>query len=489
MRLGRWRSRDAHGVTIAEAVSSGSDEMAGQPHVRPWGGIREHLSIPLFRTAYLLIMSSAVMSALGLPFWALAARQYTTETVGLAATVISAMVLVSSVSQLGMSSVLPRYLPSAQTRTRRLIVLSYVITGAVSIFTGSLAAWTSATWSPPVRFLADDATWFALFVGATLAWTIFSLQDSVLIGMREARWVLGENAVFALAKLGLVVMLANSYPRAGIFLAWIVPAAILILPVNLVIFSRFVPRYEKRAVATEEQWQVRQLRRLIVGNYAGALVGLVGTFLLPILVANQLGAEQAAYFFIPWSLTLGLSVVAANLTASMVVETALAGAKLREYSRTVLGSIVRLVIPAALAVVVLAPELLGLFGHEYAEEGTWLLRLLALGTIPGAVATLGLSVARIRHDGRLVAAVQCTVAVVAVGLTALLLPHIGIEGAGIAWLTSQVVAAIMTAPTLRGALRIVQEEAPEASSAAYKNAEPRSALVDDTEGWMSKWKG
>jgi O-antigen/teichoic acid export membrane protein len=268
-----------------------------------------------------------------------------------------------------------------------------------------------------------------------------------------------------------------------------VPAAILILPVNLVIFSRFVPRYEKRKVAREEQWQVRQLRRLIVGNYAGALVGLVGTFLLPILVANQLGAEQAAYFFIPWSLTLGLSVVAANLTASMVVETALAGAKLREYSRTVLGSIVRLVIPAALAVVVLAPELLGLFGHEYAEEGTWLLRLLALGTIPGAVATLGLSVARIRHDGRLVAAVQCTVAVVAVGLTALLLPHIGIEGAGIAWLTSQVVAAIMTAPTLRGALRIVQEEAPEASSAAYKNAEPRSALVDDTEGWMSKWKG
>jgi O-antigen/teichoic acid export membrane protein len=224
------------------------------------------------------------------------------------------------------------------------------------------------------------------------------------------------------------------------------------------------------------------MRRLIVGNYAGSLVGLVGTFLLPILVANQLGAQQAAYFFIPWALTLGLSVVAANLTASMVVETALAGSKLREYSRTVLRSIVRLVMPAALGVVVLAPELLGLFGHDYAQEGTTTLRLLAIGIIPSAVATLGLSVARIRHDGRLVAAVQCTVAVVAIALTALLLPHLGIEGAGIAWLTSQVVAAIMTAPTLRDVWRIAREEAPESRSADYENAEPKGTLVDDARG-------
>jgi O-antigen/teichoic acid export membrane protein len=283
--------------------------------------------------------------------------------------------------------------------------------------------------------------------------------------------------------------LANSYPRAGVFLAWIVPAIILIVPVNFVIFQRFVPRYEKRTIAREEQWQGREMRRLIVGNYAGSLVGLVGTFLLPILVANQLGARQAAYFFIPWALTLGLSVVAANLTASMVVETALAGSKLREYSRTVLGSMVRLVMPAALGVVVLAPELLGLFGHEYAEEGTWLLRLLAAGAIPSAVATLGLSVARIRHDGRLVAAVQCTAAVVAIGLTALLLPHIGIEGAGIAWLTSQVVAAVMTTPTLRDVWRIGGKESPESRRTILESAEPNSTLVDDAGGWMSKWKG
>jgi len=479
MRLGRWRSRDVDGVTIAEAGSSRLDKMTGQPHLRPWGRIREHLSVPLFGNAYLLITSSAVMTALGLPFWALAARQYTPETVGLTATVVSAMMLVSGVSQLGMSSVLPRYLPGAQARTRRLIAMSYLGTGAVSIVAASLAASTSGTWSPPVRFLGENAAWFALFVGATLAWTLFSLQDSVVIGMRRARWVLAENAIYALAKLGLVVLLAGSYPHAGVFLAWTVPAIILVVPVNLVIFLRFVPHHEKNEIALERQWHGREMRRLIVGNYAGSLVGLVGTFILPILVANHLGARETAYFFVPWALTLGLGVVATSMTTSMVVEAAFAGSRLREYSRTVLGGMARLVLPVALAVVVLAPDLLGLFGPEYARQGTWVLRLLALGMLPNAVATLGLSVARIRHDGRLVAAVQCTVAAVAIGLTIILLPHIGIEGAGIAWLTSQVVAALMTTPTLRGVWRVAGEES-STRSAILESARAKSTLPNDS---------
>jgi O-antigen/teichoic acid export membrane protein len=412
-----------------------------------------------------------------LPFWAVAARQYRTDTVGLAATVISAMVLVSSISQLGLGSVLPRYLPGAQARTRRLIAMSYLGAGTVSLVAASLAAWTSGTWSPPVKFLAEDAAWFTLFVSATLVWTIFSLQDSVLTGMRRVRWVLVGNVIYALTKLGLVVIFASSYPHAGVFLAWTVPVVILVVPLNSLIFLRFVPQHEKRG-STERQWHGREMRRLLVGNFAGSLVGLVGTFIFPILVANHLGAKQAAYFFIPWALILGLTVLAANLTTSMVVETAFAGSRLREYVRTVFGGMVRIVLPVALGLVVLAPELLGLFGSEYARQGTWVLRLLALGMLPNAVAALGLSVARIRHDGRLVAAVQCTVAVVGIGLAVVLLPRLGIEGAGIAWLTSQVVAAVMTTPTLRGAWRSAREE----SSTKHTVSESVRRSVSATDG-------
>jgi O-antigen/teichoic acid export membrane protein len=439
-------------------MSSRPTGMARQRHPDRRARFRAHLSVPLFRNAYLLITSSALVSALGLPFWLVATRQYTTETVGLAATAISAMILVSGVSQLGMSSVLPRYLPGAQARTRHLIVKIYVGTAAVAIFAASLAAATSQTWSPPMRFLHDNAAWFALFVGATLVWTILTLQDSVLVGMRRASWVLGENVIFAVAKLALVGVLANSYPHAGIFLAWVLPAAILIVPMNVAVFLRFVPLHEREHLAMEHPWPGGEMRRLIIGNYAGALVGLIGTFTVPILVTSQLGAEEAAYFFIPWALTLALAVVAANMATSMVVEAAFAASRLREYSRSVLRGTARIVVPVALGVFVFAPDLLDLFGHEYSREGTWLLRLLAIGTIPNAVTTLGLSIARIRHDGRLVATVQATVAAVLIGLTVLLLPYIGIEGAGIAWLTSQIVGALLTSPTLRVLWTVPGEE-------------------------------
>jgi O-antigen/teichoic acid export membrane protein len=340
-------------------------------------------------------------------------------------------------------------------------------------------------WSPPVSFLGEDAAWFTVFVGATLAWTILSLQDSVMIGMRRVRWVVGESAIYALAKLGLVVTLASSYPHAGVFLAWTVPAMILALVLNLVIFVRFVPHHEKNEATVERQWHGRDMKRLIIGNYAGSLVGVVGTFILPILVANQLGAKQAAYFFVPWSLTLSLTLVAANLNTSMVVEAAFAGSRLREYSRTVLRGMARLVLPAALGVFVLAPGVLRLFGPEYAEQGTWVLRLLALGVLPNAVANLGLCVARIRHDGRLVAAVQCTVAAVAIGLTVVLLPRIGIEGAAVAWLTSQLVGAVMTIPTLRGVWRITDDENSTRSTIS-EGREPKMALTDESARRMSE---
>ena len=39
-------------------------------------------------------------------------------------------------------------------------------------------------------------------------WCVFSLQDAVLTGMRQAVWLPLENGVYGLAKIGLLVALA-----------------------------------------------------------------------------------------------------------------------------------------------------------------------------------------------------------------------------------------------------------------------------------------
>jgi O-antigen/teichoic acid export membrane protein len=93
------------------------------------------------------------------------------------------------------------------------------------------------------------------------------------------------------------------------------------------------------------------------------------------------------------------------------------------------------------------------FGKAYADEGAMLLRLLALGMIPNVVVSLGVSVARIQHNGRVVLSTQGAVCVLMLGLSLLLLPPLGIEGIGVAWLVSQsLVAAWLLAGILRPVL-------------------------------------
>ena len=413
------------------------------------GRIAAHLSSPLFRNAYLLILSSGLMSALGFPFWAIAARQYTTETVGLSAAVVSTLMLVSGVAQLGLTSILVRYIPGSGPRAYRLVLWSYGVSACGAVVLGALAAATSSIWSPPLAFLGDSPTWFAWFVLGVAAWTLFALQDSVLTGLRRTEWVTVENAVYAIAKLVLVAVFASSFPDTGILLAWIVPAVVLLLPVNIAVFVRFLPH--ARQDGESGRWGRGDVRRLAVGNYVGTVLLLFGTFALPIIVANHAGAEDAAYFFIPWTVIMGLSMVAASVSTSMVVEVAFAEVKQRQYVRIAVRATMRIVIPAALIIGIFGPSVLTLFGREYAEQGGLLLRLLAIGAIPNALVSVGLSVARIRHDGRHVAVVQGVMAVTTIGLSVLLLPWMGIEGVGVAWVVSQVIALLLTAPTLRRA--------------------------------------
>jgi O-antigen/teichoic acid export membrane protein len=418
--------------------------------------LRAYLATPLIRNAYYLILSSTVTSALGLPFWVLAARKYPAADVGRASATVSALLLISGVAQLGLPTVLPRYLPGAARHTLRLVLRTYGGTVALSLVLGVIAAATSAVWSPPLGFLGDDAAWFALFVALAAAMTISNLQDSVMTGLRQARWVPVENAAFSTAKIAAVVALASSQPHKGIVLAWLLPQLAVLVPVNLAIFARFIPRHVSASEGAPLAWEGGQLRRVLLGNFAGGLSSLVITFLMPILVVNIKGAREGAYFFVPWTVSTALRLIAQNMATSMTVEAGFDEAQWRTHLRRAAIGIFRLLVPTVAVLLVLAHPLLSVFGAEYARAGTGALRLLALGTLPHAVSMLGLGLARIRHNGRFIAVVQTTDAATMLVLSAILIPSMGFAGAGVAWLVAQTVAAVMSTTALVRALRSPQ---------------------------------
>ena len=411
------------------------------------GRLRAHLDDRMYRTGYYLILGTGASGLLGVAFWAAAARSYSAHVVGLSATAVSAIALVSGICSLGLSAVLVRYLPVAGPSGRPLIVRSYALTIALSFLVGGGVALTTSLWSPTMGFLGEDL-WPLAFALSTAAMTTFTLQDSVLTGLHAAAWIPIENTIYAIAKLILLAALAALLPFAGPFVAWNLPLLPVVLVINYLIFRRLVPK-----LSAEGGLDRRKVISMAAGNYGGNLLGLLGNMYLPILVANRTSASEAAYFYVPWMISLSVELVALNMMTSLTVEAALDMPHLRQLSRRALTHSMRLVVPVAALTVLLAPYGLLLFGSEYADEGTTLLRLLALGAIPNVIAALGAGVARIEHRGWIVTAIQGFQFVFVVALSAALLPGVGIAGVGIAWTGCQfLLAAALLATILRPVL-------------------------------------
>jgi O-antigen/teichoic acid export membrane protein len=138
----------------------------------------------------------------------------------------------------------------------------------------------------------------------------------------------------------------------------------------------------------------------------------------------------------------------------LVVEGSFEREQLALHTRRAVWQTARLLLPIAAVLLLGAPYILRIFGGQYAHEGAPLLRLLAIALVPSSICVVSFGVARIQDHVTAIIANQVLLAVLVLGLSALFLPSLGIEGVGIAWLVAQsVVALILFWTELRPAAR------------------------------------
>jgi O-antigen/teichoic acid export membrane protein len=363
--------------------------------------------------------------------------------------------LVSGATQLGLPAIVVRYLPVASGSARRLILLAYCMTTLVGVVIAGLAVMTVGQWSPSLRFLKSDPAWAATFIAGTVAWNIFTIQDSVLTALRRAGVVPLENATYSVAKIVLLVAFSAASFSVGILLSWVLPAGIAVVAITAYLFRVVLPRSPAAAALVLPRDRMVRAVKLSVGNYLGYMSFMASSAAIPVLVVNDLGPSSAATFYSAWTISMTLPLIAASLSTSLTVEGAAnrtdTGKLLRH---TVLGAYL-LLVPVAIILIAAAPLLLKLYGSAYAADGTTVLRLLTAAAIPNVLVMTALSIARVRDRGAIIAVGQVTMAVVSIAVTKLLLPSQGIDAGGYAWLTAQVVGATMLfvtvmLPELRG---------------------------------------
>ena len=389
----------------------------------------------LLRTGHLLTASSVATSGLGAGYWVFVARWYSPAEVGRGYAAVSAMMFLAGFGQLNLANTLVRFVPSAGPKTLRLIRRVYLVAAATTTLLATGFVLAVQRLSPQLGFLHTTTSGVA-FVLAAACYAVFVIQDGALTGLARADWVLLENAVFAVAKIVFVAVFAAVAAAQGILVSWYAALAVALAVTNWFLFTRAVP---SRAALDRPRPPdaVGPTVGYLTADFLGSLCWLVATTLMPLVVLDQLGAASSAYFSLAWMVAYTLYLLSANMGSSLIVEAANDAVGLAANCRRVLRHTGVLLAAGVTVVGAAAPWVLRLFGPGYAANATWLLRLLLLSALPNLVVASAVSVCRARRRVWTAAAVLGSVCATALGVTVLLLPRIGIAGAGYGWLIAQ----------------------------------------------------
>lgn len=405
---------------------------------------------PMYANAYALVANQVQSAALGLVYWSLASHLYGLSAYGTSSATISIVLLISAMAQLGLGPGMTRFMPRAGEQTRRLILLGY----ATVVVTAAVLGVVFVALGPVfgIQHLLGRGWFDWIWVPMAAAfWSVFQLQDKVLIGLMQAKWVLIENTIFNVMKLALLVALVRVVGQHGIVSSWFLPAPVVVVLVTWLVFGVYTrPERISRPAEGQSPPTLREVATTSGGDHIGLLASEAAVRLLPVVIVATLGAEANGRFYSAWLIATTLGLIAGSMTDSFTAQAAADREQIARYSRNIMAHMAAIMIPAAAVLSLGAPFILGIFGKGFSRDASALLRLLCLSSPLILFNSWYLSCARILGRVRQMIWVQVIGAVLLLGVGYALLRPFGIEGVGVAWLLSQTVLAVIGLVDARG---------------------------------------
>ncbi len=235
------------GAEAGTGRGGGAEAGTGRPAARLARPLARVFADPMLRNGHALIFSAGVTQVIGVLYWAVAARNYPAAVVGRNSAAISITLFLAGIAELNLMSTLVRFLPTGGTRSVRLILTAYAASTAVATALGAGFLLLIPSVEPQLDFLRSEPFLVVWFVVSVITGAIFVLQDSALTGVRAAPFVPLENATFSVLKLVMMVVLVGVVPASGIYVSWTAGFALAVIPTNIYLFARAIPRHLRRA--------------------------------------------------------------------------------------------------------------------------------------------------------------------------------------------------------------------------------------------------
>ncbi len=258
-----------------------------------------------------------------------------------------------------------------------------------------------------------------------------------------AQRVIAAGVIVA-ALLGSATLLTLSAAFAFASVAGVVLQLIVIRRMKIIPSAKHISRRGLRAFATGSN-------RIGISVLLGSVLFRVGFITVGAFWGDaEVGAYAAAYKLFDTVLFLSYALVAAAFPS---MSEAAGSERLKKLTEGAFGLLAVVYVPYAVVSFILAPDLVALiFGKDYVPGATTALRLLALAPLLFGINYVGGTslVSMTRTQGVLVSSVVATI--VSIGLSVVLVPPLGADGAALALVLALVTEAAIVVWFLRDAL-------------------------------------
>ncbi len=401
----------------------------------PQQGITDLYKTSLYRNAIYLLLNFVVMGATGFLFWIAAARLYSTEAVGLASATIAAMGLLGLLSTLGLDFALIRFLPNAKENSNAMINSCCTINILISTVVALIFIVGLDFWAPALMQIRNDPFFLTMFIISVGANVLFVTLQQIFVATRKASYAVIRGAIFGLFRFVPLVIMAAFFESFGIFASWAIGLLLAIAVALFIIIPRIQENYYPMLTINKDI--VKGMFRFSFVNYFANLFWGAPGFILPIVVVNVLDADKTAYYYIAWAVTNILYMIPVSLSFSLFAEGSNDDNNLKRNITKSVKVLLLVLLPTVLLTVLLADKLLLLFGEDYSENSTRLLQIFAISALPLSLNNIYFSIKRVQMKMKSVVVLNLLVATITMALSCILLPRMGINGVGVAWLASQ----------------------------------------------------
>ena len=414
------------------------------------------LAESLYANSLWLLLGQGFNIFFGFLFWLVVARLYAPSDVGIGAALLPAAGMMGFISMLGLGPTLIRFIASAGHDNPELVNQVFTVVTIAALLLATLFVFGFDLWSPKLSFVRNHPLYLGMFVALVVLSAVFVLFGEAFVAVRRTNYALAASLIHGLGRVAGAAVFSSLIGGPGIVLAWTLAMALAVCLSAFVLFPRALPGFRLRP-------QVRLHLFHEIGGYSLASYvadGLwsVPSWVLPLIFVNLLGPEQNAYFGITWVVAMLPLTVPQAIARAMFSEGSHHPDRIGEYLLRSIKLAIGLLGPVLLGLLFLGEKLLSIYGAPYADAGHSLLTTAALAVVPGTLTVLYIAIARVRKQLVQIILTSGGVAVGTLLITFVLVGRLGILAAGVGFLATHTLIAVVLLPHMVQLVRATAEQ-------------------------------